>query len=263
MAKAKDIKLDFISARAAREIIKKYHYSGSFVNNSIINLGVSIDGLLLGAIQLGSPTDQSKILPLVVGTRSREMLEINRMAFSPLLPRNSESRALAVMFRILKAEYPFIKWVLTFADACQCGDGTIYRAAGFKLIGIKKNTSMLVSPRGDFIHKLGLGADVNSLRVRKFLSGLGLKPATYSMQELRELGVKIVDGYMLKYIYFLDKALEKNLTVPYLPFSDINNYNAAMYRGTSRPKQPNVDTLDNGTGQNRSGRSNINEVANA
>lgn len=263
MAKAKDIKLDFISSKAAREIIKKYHYSGSFVSNSIINLGVSIDGILLGAIQLGAPMDQSKILPLVSGTRKREMLEINRMAFSPLLPRNSESRALAVMIRMLKAQYPFIKWVLTFADACQCGDGTIYRAAGFKLIQIKKNTRMLVAPNGDKIHKLTLDANLGTPRARKFFDGLGVQEKTYSRQELRDFGVKEIEGYMLKYIYFLDKTWEEKLTVPYLSFSDIDKSDAAMYRGTSRPKQPNVDTLDNGTGQNRSGRSNFDEVANA
>ena len=41
--------------------------------------------------------------------------------------------------KLLRKHAPQIKWVVTFADGTQCGDGTIYRAAGFVLTGIKVN----------------------------------------------------------------------------------------------------------------------------
>jgi len=65
-------------------------------------------------------------------------LELNRMAFSEVLPKYSESRAIGVANRIISKAYPRIKLILSFSDATQCGDGTIYRASGFRLIGIKK-----------------------------------------------------------------------------------------------------------------------------
>lgn len=37
--------------------------------------------------------------------------------------------------------YP-IEWVVSFADATQCGDGTIYRASGFLLTGIRENKTV-------------------------------------------------------------------------------------------------------------------------
>ena len=42
------------------------------------------------------------------------------MAFSDLLPRNSESRALAISIKLLKKKAPQIKRIVSFADACQC-----------------------------------------------------------------------------------------------------------------------------------------------
>ena len=66
------------------------------------------------------------------------------MAFIDELPQNSESRCIAIALRLLKKNAPHLKWVISFADATQCGTGTIYRASGFKLVGIAKNTALRV-----------------------------------------------------------------------------------------------------------------------
>ena len=58
-------------------------------------------------------------------------LELNRLAFADWLPRNSESRAIGYALRWLRATYPWLQWIVSFADATQCGDGAIYRASGF------------------------------------------------------------------------------------------------------------------------------------
>jgi len=97
-------------------------------------------------MQFGPPLDKRKMLPLVEGTEWHQMIELNRMAFSDALPRNSESRALGVAMRLLREHAPQVKWVLTFADGTQCGDGTIYWAAGFLLTAIKPNDQLWVAP---------------------------------------------------------------------------------------------------------------------
>lgn len=43
-----------------------------------------------------------------------------------------------------------------------------------------------------------------------------------------------LDGYQLKYIYFIDKEKQKDLTVPILPFSMIDEIGAGMYKGKKR-----------------------------
>ena len=58
------------------------------------------------------------------------------------LPKYSESRCIAISIRLIKKNAPQIKWVISFSDGTQCGDGTIYRASGFKLVGIAPNAGI-------------------------------------------------------------------------------------------------------------------------
>ena len=47
-------------------------------------------------------------------------------------------------------------------------------------------------------------------------------------------GYKPIPGFQLRYIYFLDAAARQRLTVPILPFSDIEKRGAGMYKGKLR-----------------------------
>lgn len=212
--RAKDIIIKPIAAKDANRIITELHYSGKIVQNSILHLGVFAGNACLGALSFGSPIDKRRTLPLVRGTRWRGMLELNRMAFSDALPRNSESRALSVCLGIIKKNYPHIEWVLSFADGCQCGDGTIYRAAGFLLTGIKKNDGMLRMPDG-------------SVKARKSLDDDPVKNTAY----WRSKGAKPLKGFQLRYIYFINKQARERLTVPVLGYSAIDKAGARMYKG--------------------------------
>ena len=54
----------------------------------------------------------------------------------------------------------------------------------------------------------------------------------YSFKKYLEYsGAKLLDGYQLRYIYFIDKSYKERLTVPILPFSTIDELNARMYKG--------------------------------
>jgi len=149
LAGAKDILVRPIGASEAREFIRRTHYSGKVVNNSQLHLGVFWNGRLEGAMQFGPSLDKRKIQGLVEGTGWNEFIELNRLAFSDVLPRNSESRALGIAMRLLRKHAPHVKWVVSFADATQCGDGTIYRASGFVLTGIKRNDQLWAPPDSD------------------------------------------------------------------------------------------------------------------
>ena len=154
MASAKDILIKPITAHAANALVKKVHYSGKVVANSSLHFGAFLDGKLEGVMSFGSPMDKSKVLPLVKDTKWSDMLELNRMAFSDVLPKNSESRALGVAFRLIKKHYPNIEWILSFSDGTQCGDGAIYRASGFVLTSIKENSSLFDTPSGEPIARM-------------------------------------------------------------------------------------------------------------
>lgn len=138
MGRAKEIEVKVIPSKIAIPFIKQHHYSKKVVNNSCLHFGVFLDNALHGVMQFGPSLDKSKIIGLVEGTGWYNFLELNRMAFDDVLPRNSESRAISLAIKLIKRNAPQIKWIISFADGCSCGDGTIYRASNFVLTGIKK-----------------------------------------------------------------------------------------------------------------------------
>ena len=112
----------------------------------------------------------------------------------------------------------------------QCGDGTIYRASGFSLIGIKQNKTILEFPNGQTVTDLSLKlSKPHQLR----LLG-GYYSGTDALRKARELGAKPKVGFQLRYIYFLNKEAKGRLTVPILPFSRIDEIGATMYKGIAK-----------------------------
>lgn len=200
-----------ISRQAADELVCEYHYSGRPYTKSQLHLGVFWDGDLEGCLQFGPPIDRRKVLHLVKGTEWHEMCELNRMAFSDRLPRNSESRSLAVCARLFKKHAPWIKWILSFADGAQCGDGTIYRAAGWKLTGIKETDSLYRTPDGRVISNVGLRT---SEALRDELSVDGTTHTAFVDAGLDPLG-----GYQYRYIKPLRDDLE--FTCETIDYSDL------------------------------------------
>lgn len=233
MANAKDIIVKPIKAHTANALVKKVHYSGKVVQNSILHFGVFLNGKLEGVMSFGSPMDKRKVLPLVKGTLWNEMLELNRMAFSDVLPRNSESRALSIAFKMIKKHYPHIKWILSFSDGTQCGDGTIYRASGFVLTQIKENNSLYETPSGIPLARMTWDSATPERRaeIAKIYGITTFDTSNFLMKTAKMNGMKSLAGYQLRYIYFLHKNEINNLTCDIIPFSKIDELNAGMYKG--------------------------------
>ena len=281
MGKAKDIILRPVTAQEANALVKRVHYSGKVVNNSQLHIGVFYGGKMEGAMQFGPSLDKRKIQTLVEGTAWHEFIELNRMAFTDVLPRNSESRALAIAMRLLRKHAPQVKWVITFADGTQSGDGTIYRAAGFILTGIKKNNQIWAAPDGEITTRLvatdtrrpgrqSLPAKIDGQasaresrtsltdgrskgqqsaarrlsRVTATKAGNILETGAASMRPFIEAGFRPLAGFQLRYIYFIDPAYRQRLTVSELPYSAIDDAGARMYKGERLDTRPvNGDDL--------------------
>ncbi len=260
MGEAKRLEVRPISASDANRIIKALHYSGKVVNNSQLHLGVFLDGKCGGAMQFGPSLDKRKIQPLVSGTLWNEFIELNRMAFADWLPRNGESRCLGYAMRWIRKTYPHIKWVVSFADGTQCGDGTIYRASGFVLTGIKENNQIWEAPTGEVFNdtalRPGIGGRQQQQQAKAVISRTTTTKGVHicetgasSMKKYKEAGWKPKSGFQLRYVYFIDQDARKRLTVPTLPFSEIDRLGAGMHKGKPRER-----SADSGTPGNQSGR---------
>lgn len=199
----------------------------------------TLNSVDISEYSLGPSMDKSKIQPLVKGTKWNEFIELNRMAFDDELPKNAESRCIAQAMRMLRKNAPHIKWVISFADGTQCGDGTIYRASGFYLVGISRNKTILEFPNGDRIANMTLTSNYPNPTHIKVCKDLGVPLKYRTDKDYIKLGAKMVDGFMLKYVYFLDKESKDNLTVPILPYSEIDRIGARMYKGKKYKYEPN------------------------
>ena len=235
---AKEIIVKSISSQDAARIVKSCHYSGKVVQNSQLHFGVFLNGKCGGAMQFGPSLDKRKIQGLVKGTGWNGFIELNRMAFADWLPRNSESRAISVAMRLIRKAYPQLEWVVSFADGTQCGDGTIYRASGFVLTGIKENTQVWEAPSGEKFSRTSLTdgrskqqqqqARVVASRTTLTKGKHVLENGAASMRQYQDAGWRPLKGFQLRYIYFINPSARDRLTVPVLPFSEIQRRGAGM-----------------------------------
>lgn len=242
MSTAKDIIIKVIDSASSRKIVERYHYSGKCTQNSQIHFGVFLNGRLEGALQFGPSIDKRRMAENL-GIGFNDALELNRMALSDVCPKNSESRALGICLRMLKKKYTHLKVIISFADACQCGDGTIYRASGFKLHSFKKNTSLLISKSGEVNSEktfkdiyLPNGVQLSSMLAKskviakKSLDGVILSNGKYLSSYLAD-SYKALEGYQMKYLFFFDKEIEKRFK--FVEFDKIPN-EVRMYKGSKR-----------------------------
>ena len=230
MGRAKEIIVKVIPAKIANEFVKKHQYSGKVVQNSSLHFGAFLDGKLHGVMSYGPSINKKGTINLVECTGWNEFIELNRMAFDDYLPKNSESRCIAISIKLIKKNAPQIKWILSYADGTLCGDGTIYRASGFQLIKVSENSTIYEFPDGMRMSSLPLtnGGDLQS-RI-KIAKKYGAKiTSAASMKPFIDIGAKKANGFMLGYIYLIDKTCK--ITVPILPFSKIDEMGAGMYKG--------------------------------
>ena len=250
MGRAKEIVVKVIPAKIANDFVKKHHYSGKVAFGNKVHFGVFLDNALHGVASFGTGIVKRKTIGLVENTGWNDYLELSRLAFDDYLPRNSESRALSVIIKLLKKHSPHVKWLLSYADGTQCGDGTIYRAAGFVLTKIGKNTSIYKLPDGNVVCDLPFEASVIADNgIKKRYGKTGEKASWSAKRFIKYIGGEQLVGHQLRYIYLIDKSCK--LTVPTIPFSKIDEMGAGMYKGekisiAERRKKAAAEETDSG-----------------
>ncbi|MGI9158140.1 MAG: hypothetical protein ACR2K1_00155 [Saprospiraceae bacterium] len=239
MGRAKEIIVKVIPAKIANKFVKKHHYSGKYATSSLLHFGCFLDEKLHGVMSFGNPIDRRKLLSLVHTEKNKpvqwtEFLELNRMAFDDYLPKNSESRCFSVAIRMIKKNAPHIKWIISFSDGTQCGDGAIYRASGFYLTAIRESKNDLwKTPKHlgwdeEVAHRISIQGG-NRGRIGEFvLQRYGTRNVNIP-KLIADNGGTALTGFQLRYIYLIDKTCK--ITVPIIPFSKIDELGAGMYKG--------------------------------
>lgn len=207
----KDFYLKEIDRKLANSIIIKNHYSKKVYNATYIHLGLFIKDKLLGVLQYGYAMNPGSYDSVVSGSSLNGYLELNRMWLSDEAERNSESKAVSYSIKYIKGKYPKVKWIQSFADERCGGFGIVYQACNFKFYGEHKSTFWELD--NVVYHNIQMTVSKNSKRY----AGEAKK-----LQENKERAIKH-DLRQFRYLFFIDKRVEKNCLLTPKPF--LKHYN--------------------------------------
>lgn len=178
------------------ELVRKYHYSHKPTKNRFKSFLVN-DGK--GFMQLGYG-----IRPGIKHTIHKEIkkgnfCEFDRMWLSDELPKFSESQCIGLLLRYIKQVYPFIKFIITYADGSVGNKGIIYRATNAHYIG-KIPVDFYLLPTGERVHPVSM-YHRHKTRAKNFL-------------DKQYPGIKHIKGteYQYRFLYILDKKYEHRKT---------------------------------------------------
>ena len=195
-----------VSFKIAKEIIVRNHYLHTMPGGTKLAFGIFSGKHLMGAATLGvGPFNAHR---LVSGATHGDCICLTRLWLDDGLPKNSESRVLAVILRSLGRDTS-VKFVVTYADPSAGHLGTIYQAGGWLYTGVSEPS---------VLYDLGDGVGRHS---RTFGHSLG----TRSLRYLRRHGTRVSPlerPGKHHYLYCLDKAWSDKLNVPVRPYPKSN-----------------------------------------
>ena len=153
-----DVLIKMISPKEARPFFTRYHYSGS------LGRGGQIFGAFLGEEMIGGVVYSSVVRKEVaerLGVKCQEVVELSRFAIAD--DRHKQNFASWLISRTVA----FLKcrMVVTFADETFGHQGTIYKAAGFRLDGVVAPSYWYADQGGWIMHKKTLWEHAASLRM--------------------------------------------------------------------------------------------------
>jgi hypothetical protein len=177
------------------------HYLHSMPPAAVKCFGVYLNGGLVGAVVV---TAGSRNAPRLFGTNdSRAVATLARLWLEDSLPKNAESRVLAIAARLLRQEGR-VRALVSYADPAAGHVGTVYAGAGWRYLGM--------SPPGRYLD-LGNGPQ----HPRSVYSAHGTnRPAS-----LRKMGLparSVLVGGKHRYCLVLDGTWAWRLTAEQLPY---------------------------------------------
>ena len=187
----------------AYDVIEKNHYSkkGDSIAHNQINLGVFINGEMLGVLQFGYAMNPASMDKIVAGTKIDEYLELNRMWIDDKAGRNSESMAISYAVRFIRGKWKKVKWIQSFADE-RCGMlGIVYQAANFRYYGFHNST----------FWKIGNEVYHNNIVTN------GARKAKRILESKMDDAEKM-DLRQFRYIKFIDQKWKKKALLKEMPY---------------------------------------------
>lgn len=124
-----------ISTKEAKEYIHNNHYSHGSHNGPSPCYGLFDGDELIGAMMFATPCSEN-VRSSIFGEEYKDhVTELHRLHILDCTPKNTESWFIARCLKQLKIDKPQIWAVLSFSDATEGHDGTIYKATNAYRLG--------------------------------------------------------------------------------------------------------------------------------
>ena len=195
-----------LSKDVATIFIQKYHYSPVMPRLTKKFLGFSLDDKLVGVLTLGWGTQpRQTINKMFPGLESKDYYEIGKMCLSPELngTKGAGSQMVSATIRWMKKNTDSL-FLYTMADGIMGKCGYVYQASNF-YFGEAYWTQVYMMENGEKLHQ----------RSSKFLCKenaieLGKEKVFWLTTDfMKKKGIKVIKGYMFRYIYPLNKKAKK------------------------------------------------------
>jgi len=174
------------------------HYNATMPRLNKAAYGGFIEERLVAAISFGwGSRPRHTIQRLFPSLDTRDYFEIGKMALDDSLPKNSGTKFLSVVLRLLRTKFPDLKLVFTWADGMYGKPGYVYQAANF-LYGGFIWTDTYLTKDGRRVHPLQLRSETHQRN-----ETTALRTNRPSVQKQRELGWQHFSGKQFRYAYFL------------------------------------------------------------
>ena len=189
-----DLMVKLVPHHAAKSVLR-HHYLGTLPGATQVSFGIFVGPSLEGAVTLGcGPINGHR---LVEGARRDEYLCLTRLWLSERLPRNSESRVLAIVARLVR-RHTDVRFLVSYADPAYGHLGTVYQAAGWTYVGTSSASDLYRVGSGKAQHSRTLSHRLGSHSV-KYLRSRGLDIELVRQQPKH------------KYVLFLERSWSKRL----------------------------------------------------
>lgn len=183
-APTKGIKILVCKKSEADPIIIKNHYSHKVTKNSFLSFLVYYNEEVQGALQVGygiNPRKKGEYNP-------DEVREFDRMWLSDDMPKFSETITLSLLHNYLRKAHPEIKHLISYADTTVGNEGTIYKAANYRLLK-KTKADFYILESGERVHPVTMWHR-HGTRKWDFL-------------QKQYPNIRKADGFQIKYVFDL------------------------------------------------------------
>lgn len=179
----------WVGRATAAMLVQRCHYSKVMPRITKACIGGYVGDRLMGVMTLGYGTRPlHTIRNLFPGLGTTDYLEVGKLCLDDAMPRNSESQFLARAVRMIKAAYPQVLLLYSWADGILGKPGYVYQAANWYYGGFIW-TECYLDAQGNRIHPRTLQGLTRT--------GKGLGPLDY--QTTTSFGVTRWKGKQFRY----------------------------------------------------------------